>query len=283
MVMPLRLLPKYSAPQALRGWIIVCLTATLVLFCTTFATAQTMPVASPLPPIHPKARRPYVAILMWHDVVPGKKQVWFDTTVKELTAQFQEIQRRHFNVVDLPTLYRHLAEGTHLPPRPLVLTFDDNNRGLYEYAFPLLKRFHFPAALFVHTDYVGVRTVKEHCTWAQLREMQASGLVNVESLTRSHPADLRKLPDATVQREFSGSKATLEKQLGRPVLACAYPEGHYDERVARIAYACGYKMGVMEDWGNAGASQSLLLVHRYSIHVRFRQALNDVARAARKL
>lgn len=276
--MPLRLLRKHSAPHIVRGWIIACLIGLLGLVTPASVAAQSAPA---LPPIHPKARQPYVAILMWHDVVPGKKQVWFDTTVQELTAQFQEFQRRKFHIVDLPTLYLHLAEGTPLPPRSLVLTFDDNNRGLYDYAFPLLKRFHYPATLFVHTDYVGVRTVKEHNTWAQLREMQASGLVTIGSLTRSHPADLRKLPDATVQREFSGSKAKLEKQLGHTVFACAYPEGHYDTRVARIAYACGYKMGVMEDWGNAGASQSLMLVHRYSTHVRYRQALNDVARTWR--
>lgn len=34
---------------------------------------------APLPPIAAMTPRPYVAVLVWHDVLP-KKQVWFDTT-----------------------------------------------------------------------------------------------------------------------------------------------------------------------------------------------------------
>ena len=92
-----------------------------------------------LPQVHPKAKRDFVAVLMWHDVVTANKEVWFDTTVAELKAQFAAIKRRGCSVISLETLYRHLVEGTPVPPRSLVLTFDDNNRGLYENAFPLLN------------------------------------------------------------------------------------------------------------------------------------------------
>ena len=232
-----------------------------------------------LPQIKPGAAKDYVAVLMWHDVVADKKEVWFDTTVAELKAQLGAIKRRKFTVISMETLVKHLTEGTPLPPRPLVLTFDDNNLGLYENAYPLLKQYHYPAAFFVHTDFVGVTTSKAHCTWEQLKEMQSSGLVTVEGHTCSHPADMRQLPDIEIDKEARNSMATITRHLGTKVIAFAYPEGKYDDRVAKHVAQSGYKVAFTEDWGNAGASKNLMLVHRYSIHKRFAQSLNDVEQA----
>lgn len=237
--------------------------------------------AESLPPIHLKARSTYSAILMWHDVVPGKKDVWFDVTEQELKSQFAEIERRHFNVISLEKLYNHLTTGSPLPPRPLVLTFDDTTEGIYRYAFPLLKKHRYPATLFIHTDYVGVTTVKEHCTWDQLQEMQTSRLVSIQSHTRTHPADLRELSDDKLRKELLGSKEIIEKRIGRPVFAFAYTEGNHDARVRRAVVDAGYKIAIDESWGSAGASKDLAQVHRYSIHRRWKQALDDVERAYR--
>jgi len=236
-------------------------------------------LAQPLPQIKSGVSKDYVAVLMWHDVVADKKEVWFDTTVAELKAQLGAIQRRKFNIIPLETLVKHLTEGTPLPPRPIVLTFDDNNLGLYTNAYPLLKQYHYPATFFVHTDYVGVKTDKDHCTWEQLKEMQASGLVTVQGHTCSHPPDMRLLPDVEIGKELRNSMATITRHLGTKVIAFAYPEGKYDDRVARFVAQSGYQIAFTEDWGNAGASRNLMVVHRYSIHKRFAQSLNDVERA----
>src|SRR5437763_1976419 len=83
-----------------------------------------------LPQVHPGARSSYSALLMWHDVVERKKEVWFDTTVAELEEQFRSIQRHHLQPVSLDRLADHLESGASLPPGAVVLTFDDNNLGL---------------------------------------------------------------------------------------------------------------------------------------------------------
>ena len=83
--------------------------------CANFAHSQ-------IKKIHPNARNPYVAVLMWHDVIKlakgGEKEVWFDTTVTELKAQFEAIRRNRINVISMEALYKHLSEGSPLPPRP---------------------------------------------------------------------------------------------------------------------------------------------------------------------
>ncbi|HLJ55733.1 MAG TPA: polysaccharide deacetylase family protein [Chthonomonadaceae bacterium] len=246
--------------------------AAALLICAATAMAQT----GPLPPVNPQARRDYVAVLMWHDVVLETKEVWFDTTVGELKAQLASIKSHGCSVISLDRLYSHLTTGAPIPRRSVVLTFDDNNRGLYENAFPLLKQYGYPATLFVHTNYIGVTTSKPHCDWRMLMEMQRSGLVTIQGHSCSHPADMRLQAPAEADKELIDSKALIEKHTGRPVIAFAYTEGHFDEPLARRVWRDGYKLAFTEDWGNACASRNLMMVHRYSIHKRFAQAIADV-------
>ncbi len=226
----------------------------------------------------PHANVPVVAVLVWHDVLP-RKDVYFDTTSAEFGAQLDAIAHGGFHVVSLDALRDHLVRATPLPPKPLVLTFDDNGHGIYLNAFPLLQRHRFAATLFVHTNYVGKTTSKAHNTWPELQTMERSGLVAVQSLTANHPPDLTKLSDADVTHEFALSKHSLEVHLGRRVYAVVYPYDVYDARVEALAGRAGYTLGFTEDHGNAGASPSLLAIHRYSISVpeRFDEALRAVA------
>lgn len=235
--------------------------------------------APPLPTVHRKARAKFSSVLMWHDVVPGKKDVWFDTTVKELEHQFAEIKRRGLTPVTLDALADHLEKGSPIPKGAVVLTFDDNTIGLYRHLFPLLKRYRWPAVLFVHTGYVGVKTGKDHCTWAQLKEMEASGLVKAYPHTVSHPADLRLLKDPQLRKEMEMGRASMEKRLGGSRRYFSYSNGFYDERVARAAYKAGYRLAITEDWGAAQRSSNLMMLRRYSMHKRADQAIRDTARA----
>lgn len=252
--------------------------AATVTFATFVTAARSARAAQSLPTPAPHVARPAIAVLVWHDVLP-RKDVYFDTTTAEFAAELDTIARGGFHVVTLAALRDRLERGAPLPARPLVLTFDDNGRGIYVNAFPLLVSHHFPATLFVHTNYVGKTTSKVHNSWADLRTMVESGLIDVQSLTANHPPDLTKLSDADVTHEFALAKHSLEVRLRRRAFAVVYPYDVYDARVETLAAKAGYELGFTEDHGNAGASTSLLEIHRYSITVpeRFEQALADVA------
>ena len=114
-----------------------------------------------------------------------------------------------YHVITLEALRAHLVHGAPLPSKPLALTFDDNGHGIYEYAFPLLRQYRFPATMFVHTNFVGTTTTKRHTTWPQLVEMSRSGIMTIQSLTANHPPDLRALSDAAVVHELTLSRTSL--------------------------------------------------------------------------
>jgi poly-beta-1,6-N-acetyl-D-glucosamine N-deacetylase len=244
----------------------------------TAVVAAPKPAQAPLPPIHPKARGDYSAILMWHDVVAKKKEVWFDTTVAELDSQFRAIKKAGLTPIRFDRLAHHLEKGTPVPAGAVVLTFDDNNLGLYQNLYPLLKRYRWPGVLFVHTDFVGVKTGKDHCTWEQLREMEKSGLVEVYPHTASHPPDLRKVSEKQLRRELVDARRKMEAELAGSRPFFAYSEGHFDDRVARAVWKHGYRIAITEDWGAAEASRNLFVVHRYSMHKRAEQAVRDMRR-----
>ena len=56
--------------------------------------------------------------------------------------------KRHYNVVSGPELMDAIVEGTPLPPRPLILTFDDGYIDHFTEVFPVLDRENLPGCFF---------------------------------------------------------------------------------------------------------------------------------------
>lgn len=233
-----------------------------------------------LPGIHPDARRNTlrhpVTLLVWHDIVPAAKLVWFDTTVAEFAAQLNQLARAGASPLTLDALYRYLATGKPTPPPgAIVLCFDDNTTGIHEYAAPALQKRGWPFAVSAHTAYIGITTGKSHNSYTALREMEGQG-ATIVSQTHTHPPDLRTLSDIALSREIAESRKRMEAGLGHPVRFLTYPSGKWDRRVAEAAAKAGYVLGLTEDQGAAETSPHLLGIHRYSTHRRFAEAVAAV-------
>ncbi|HET6381878.1 MAG TPA: polysaccharide deacetylase family protein [Armatimonadota bacterium] len=227
-------------------------------------------------PIIAAGRTPEIAALMYHDVLPVK-QVWFDTTLADFDRQMQAIHDRDRQVISVMQLWRHLTQGTPVPPHPVVLTFDDANEGQFLYALPVLRKFHYHATFFIHTGYVGVTTSKAHMTWEQLRQAEATGLVDVEGRTVTHPCNMPDLSPAQLDRELRGGIAAVQKHLGHPSLFFSYPCGHYNAKDEAAVRRAGFLLAFDEDRGFANRSISIFAVNRFAPK-RFDEAVPPAAR-----
>lgn len=136
--------------------------------------------------------------------------------------------------------------GAALPPRPILLTFDDGYADFYIAALPALRRHGFTATLYVTTGYVGGTsrwlhakedTSRPMLTWTQLAEINARG-IECGAHSHTHPP-LDMLPLDAVHEEIVRSKLLLEEHLGQSVSSFAYPFGYYSERVQQIVQATG--------------------------------------------
>ncbi|QDL07603.1 polysaccharide deacetylase [Brasilonema octagenarum UFV-E1] len=229
------------------------------------------------PNINEVAKQARVPILMYHDILP-EKQVFFDVTPEELEQHFQTLKENGITPISLDQLMTHLQTGMPLPEKPVVLTFDDGYGGHYQYVYPLLKKYGYPAVFSIYTKGVGNNVGRTHVSWEQLKEMVANPLVTIASHSVTHPADLTVLPPEQIQKEVVESKATLEANLGIPIRYFTYPAGKYNEQVASSVQAAGYDLALtMNDVDErfAGASESLLAISRFG-----QSRLQDVIKQA---
>ena len=222
-------------------------------------------VEKPFPNIHKTARPAKVPIFMYHDILP-EKEVFFDVTPQELEAHFKYIQEQGLTPISIDLLLEHLQKGIPLPDKPVLLSFDDGYGGHYDYVYPLLKKYNYPAVFSVYVKKMEGKTARSSLTWKQLQEIANDPLVTIASHTISHPRDLRELSDDKLFQEVMISKEIFEKKLGIPIKYFTYPEGKYDARVKQWAMAAGYTMALsMDDQAEifAGQSPDLLSIGRF--------------------
>lgn len=132
-------------------------------------------------------------------------------------------------------------EGVSIPPKKsVVLTFDDGYRDFYTDAYPILKKYHAKATVYMIAGFIGYRN---YMTEAQLREIAASGLIDVGAHTVHHMS-LKQAPLPSVKQELQEGKKMIEDIVGTPVVSFAYPNGSFDDQAIQQAEAAGYTTAV---------------------------------------
>ncbi len=134
-----------------------------------------------------------------------------------------------------------------LPARPVVLTFDDGFADFFTEVLPVLKRYGFPATLYVATSFVGGtsrwlqrerETSRLMLTWDQLKEIEANG-IECGGHSHSH-SQLDTLPFSAVRDEIVQCKRLLELHLDQEVLSFAYPFGYHTTVIKQLVRETGY-------------------------------------------
>ena len=243
---------------------------------TPAVAAPAVPVvtAAPYHELNLSSLQERVPVLTYHDVIARREQpgaVWFDCSLEEFETQMKFLHDQGAHVITLEQLRRHLTAGEKLPGNAVVLTFDDSYQGVYDHAAPVLARYGYPYAVFVHTDYVGSQKGRPKMSWDELKTLDRSGLATIGSHSRSHPADMGLLTAAQQDEELRGSKTLLEQRLGHPVPFITYPNGKADPATFERARLAGYTLGFMEEWGPVEQSPGILALNRY-IHIQLPRA-----------
>ncbi|MGE5591648.1 MAG: polysaccharide deacetylase family protein [Bacillota bacterium] len=204
------------------------------------AASEPRPSQAQLPPADPVGAVPgatprRVPVLMYHEVGDGRNELW--VSEKSFETQLSFLKEHGYQSLTLRQLQDGLAGQAPLPPRPVVLTFDDGYISHYRTVFPLLRKYGFSGVFFVYTDGVGRAG---NVTWDQLREMQRGGM-EIESHTVRHVdlAAASQRPDR-LWDELSESRSTLQAELGVPVEYLCYPAGRFNDKVLQAARKAGY-------------------------------------------
>jgi peptidoglycan/xylan/chitin deacetylase (PgdA/CDA1 family) len=180
----------------------------------------------------------------------------------DFAAQMRWLKANGFHAVTEQQAYDALEHHRPLPPRPVMITFDDGYRDVLWKAAPTLHRLGMAATAFIITDRVSGPD-PSFLTWPELRLLERLG-VEIGSHTVDH-ADLTTLDDAQVAHELSASRAALQHDLGHPVQWFAYPAGREDARVVALARQAGYLLAFTTQPGADQSAGAPLELHRFEV------------------
>ena len=229
--------------------------------------------------------------IAFHDVVDRREDLTPDAvTTDQLVRFFDWLKGNGWTVLSLDDVAA-AARGRALPERAILLTFDDGYRSLYTRVFPLLQVYRFPAVAALvgrwmeggadgTVDYGGRPVPRSNfVTWAEAREMQASGLVEFAS----HSFDLHKgelanpqgnqIPAARslrydadksayetdaqyrarIRRDLTQARSQMARELGRAPRALVWPFGRYSGPAREEAAAAGFRFALTLDPAAADA------------------------------
>jgi peptidoglycan/xylan/chitin deacetylase (PgdA/CDA1 family) len=181
-----------------------------------------------------------VPILMYHQIGYGSISRYCVSS-ENFYSQMDFLRQNCYQTVGLADVAAALSRERNLPPRPIVITFDDGWSHLYTNALSALKVRGFKAAFFIIAGHSGCYPA--YLSWEQIRAMRDDGMeIGAHSFT--HPR-LTLLSDSALHHEISDAKLVIEKNTkGGPIDIFAYPYGVYTSTVLWAVKQAGYKIAV---------------------------------------
>ena len=142
-----------------------------------------------------------------------------------------------------------LSSNGRIPPKSVLITFDDGYSDICRYALPVLERRNFRETVLLVTALVGkTNEWDEKSGWAkwplmseqQVHEYAARG-IEFGAHGRTH-ADLAAICSTELESEVDGSARDLQAIIGELPSSFAYPYGSVNDAVRE-------RVGEKLDWG----------------------------------
>lgn len=206
------------------------------------------------------------SILMYHSV--DENNFLFNVYPKDFEKQMQYLNDNKYNVIKLADLAQKIINKQKIELKTVVLTFDDGYKNNYENALPVLKKYGFPATMFLATSYIGQNIPDyplEILNWQEIKEMKNLGLINFGFHSHTHPEDIKALNKENFLNEINQSKEIL-KDINL-VMIFAYPRGKFTGEQINILKQNGFIVGLTVEQGKNNMDTNPFLLKRNFIHV----------------
>lgn len=217
-----------------------------------------------------------VPILMYHHVVvapPGTNAVGVDLSVppEVFDSEIKFLNDRGFHTIHLTDLVNNLQTGSPLPPKPIVITFDDGYDDNYLNAFPTLKEYGFVGSFFIIRDRPDA-SVPGYMTWQQIEEMASNGM-EIGSHSLDHRFNLGEISSAAQWGEIKPSYDAIVEHIPNQAPVFAYPSGSYNATTLNYLRQLGYVAAVTTRQGVTQSSTSPLELGR--VRIRGEWSINE--------
>ncbi|MFR0353618.1 polysaccharide deacetylase family protein [Streptomyces sediminimaris] len=211
-----------------------------------------------------------VPILMYHSVstAPNDATRALSVAPGAFAEQMACLADHGLTPVSTAALAAGWRSGRPLPPRPVLITFDDGYEGVHRHALPVLAKHGFAATLFVSTGWIkgaydmggGLDTMLD---WDQVREL-AGAEVEIGGHSHTHP-QLDQLRDDALRHELIRCKEIIAEELGSVPASFAYPYGYSSRRVREAVRVTGYAQALAVGNGLARRRQGPYALQRVTV------------------
>lgn len=202
-----------------------------------------------------------VPILMYHLVLENSDGNRYTVSPAAFAADLKYLNEQGYTSIMMRDLIDYVYEGTELPQKPVILTFDDGYYNNYAYVYPLLKEYDARAVISVvgaYTDkYSGIDDTNvnyAYLTWDNLKEMTESGYVEIQN----HTYDLHSLDKgrqgckkkngegeseykAMLNHDLSMVQEECREHLGKAPDTFTYPYGFISDESLEVVRSLGFK------------------------------------------
>lgn len=186
-----------------------------------------------------------LTILMYHNTLAeGKKQSVYCINQNNLRKDFQYLKDNEYNVISCKSLIESVDNGTPLPDKAVILTFDDGYLNNMTYALPLLEEYGYSGLFSVVGDYTAFDKKGKgggdfvYFGWDDIAEVAKNSNVEIGlhsySMHNTRPrlgvAQLKSESDETYKQTFADDTQKLVDKLGEMGVTSniyAYPYGKY--------------------------------------------------------
>jgi len=185
--------------------------------------------------------RKQVPVLCYHQIrdwKPKDSQTAKDyiTPIATFKGHMKMLADSGYHTILLDQLYDYLNNGTPLPSKPIVLTFDDTDLDQYTIAAPEMKKYGFKGAFFVMTVSLGR---PNYMSKAQVKDLSDQGQ-DIGSHTWDHH-NVKKYQGKDWETQIDKPTKTLEEITGKKIYHFAYPFGLWNPEAIPELKKRGFK------------------------------------------
>jgi peptidoglycan/xylan/chitin deacetylase (PgdA/CDA1 family) len=181
-----------------------------------------------------------VPILMYHNI--GYEEDNFFVSPENFAKQMEYIKKNGYEVITLDELVTSIRNKKLLKRNKVVINFDDGYQDNFQYAYPVLRKFSFPATIFLVSDFIGksFSNGKGFLSWEEVIAM-SKDKISFGGHTKTHFYLGFIQDEKTAFEEIAGSKKAIEEKIGIPVDYFCYPSGGFCQRAKELVTQAGYK------------------------------------------
>jgi len=150
-----------------------------------------------------------------------------NTTLKELTKQFDYFKQNNYKVVPLSDILQKLEQKEEIPKKWIALTIDDAYKSFYTHGLEVFKKYKYPFSLYIYVEATQ-KHYGDYMSWKQIQDASQYGEIGLHSY--SHP----RLQNLTTKEMIHDTQKAFDifiKNTGLTPTTYAYPYGEFNQKV----------------------------------------------------